>query len=272
MTGNGLRSYLPKEPKEALAIVAACFTGLFIFGGDLWKLAGQARDHFRNEVRENMPVDLEINRARDLAASLVPDLRRNHEVIAREQAELDELKMDIRQAQGQLQEQRERVLALRSQLPSSSSSSSPSATEGIKTTADIRRELRHRFVVFQTAELTLEAKKEMMRCREEALAKSIAAQNEMLAKKKELEVQVAQLEVRIKLVQREGSENHIIADREKVARCEALLKYLRKRLTVSEKVSEFSGNEPTDTRTPDSEFAGDKIEIEIDQHFLSTSR
>lgn len=263
MSDNGLSSYLPREPKEVLAIVAACVTGLFVFGGDLWKQAAQLRDHFRNEVRESMPVDLEINRARDLAASLVPDLRRNHEVIAREQAEIDELRLDIRQAQGQLQDQRDSLLELRSQIPSPTKS----ANNVIQPLADLRRELRHRFVVFQTAELTLEAKNEMLKCREEALAKSIIAQNEMLAKKKELEAQVAQLEARVKLIQRENSEHHVVVDHDKVARCEELLKYLRKRLTVSEKVAEFSENTLTDNRSPDGESAGDKIELEIDQHF-----
>src|ERR1700760_3334173 len=95
-------TFWPEDNRERLAIVAVCSAILFVFGSDLQRLALRSREGLRDSVRENMPIEAEIDRARQLAASLVPDLRRNHEVIAREQVDVEELRADIQQREGAL--------------------------------------------------------------------------------------------------------------------------------------------------------------------------
>jgi hypothetical protein len=243
MSDQRLSSYLPQDPREKLALVALCAAGLFVFGGDLWKLAGRLRDGVRNEVRENMPLDLEIERAREMAASLVPDLRRNHEVIVREQVDMEELLKDIEHGRQELTIQREALLASNAQLKMLPASDKPTPTD-----IQLRRDLRRRFVNFQTAEATLDAKSHMLKCRQEALDKAEQAQTAMLLKKRELEAQVAQLSARVRLIRREGVDSQVVVDRQKLARCEELLRYLHKRLTIAERTSEFSEVEVVDTR------------------------
>jgi hypothetical protein len=208
-----------------------------------------------------MPIETEIDRARQLAASLVPDLRRNHEVIVREQVDVEELRADIQQSQGALKVQRVQLLALRSSLgPTSSQSDAQSPA------TDIRQELRHRFATFQSTEATVDAKKQTLRYREESLAKAQAAQREMFRKKQELEVQVLQFEARLKVMERNGIESHVVVDRDKLAHCEDLLRYLRKRLSIAERVSEFSEVSMTESGSG-REPVDDRVEAEIDQYF-----
>ena len=270
MSDRRRSTYLPQDPREKLALVGLCAAGLFVFGGDLWKVIGRARDTLRHEVRENMPIDLEIERARALAASLVPDLRRNHEVIVREQVEVEELRTDIRDSRQQLQEQREQLLALRSRLtvtPASLTADSRTS-DGVKPAGgEIRRELKQRFAEFQSAEATLAAMTQMLQFREEALGKAQVAQNEMLQKKRALEGQVMQLATRVKVIRRDGVDTHVTVDREKLARCEELLRYLRKRLTIAERVADFSEQGLAETSSAEKEPLEDSIEAEIDRHF-----
>lgn len=254
--------FWPEDNRERLAIVGVCSAMLFVFGGDIWRAALRSRDGFRDSVRENMPLETEIDRARQLAASLVPDLRRNHEVIVREQVDVEELRADIEQSHEELKIQRDQLLALRATLPTSNSE-----TYSKTSSTAVRQELRHRFATFQSAEATLDAKEQTLQYRKESLAKAQAAQREMLRKKEELESQVVQFEARLKAMERKGVENHVVVDRDKLAHCEDLLRYLRKRLSIAERVSEFSEVSLTETRSTEREPQDEHIESEIDRHF-----
>ncbi len=257
--------FLPQDPRERLAVVAVILAGLFVFGGDISRWVTRTKENLRTAFREKMPIDIEIERAREMASSLMPDLRRNHEVIVREQIETEELRDEIQKRREQLREQREQLLALRSQL-------NPAAAPLLTTSSDssglaIRQTLRQQFDSFQTAQSTQDAKEQMLKYREESLAKAQAAQNEMLTKKKELEAQVLQLEARVQLIRREGVDSHVTVDREKLARCEELLAYLRKRLSVAERVAEFPDTHGPEFGATDADSSEDRIESEIDRYF-----
>lgn len=265
MKDSRTSSYWPEDNRERLAIVAGCAALLFVFGGDVWRAALRTRDGMRDGMRESVPLEMEIDRARQLAASLVPDLRKNHEVIVREQVEIEELRVDIRQSREQLQIKRDQLLAIRARLLTSDNAAQ--ATDSKQSAGNIRQDLQHRFATFQSDEATVDAKEQTLQYREESLAKAEAVQREMLRKKQELESQVVQFEARIKLMQRDGVDSQVVVDRDKLARCEELLRYLRRRLTIAERVSEFSEAGLTETRTSEKDYPDERIEKEIDRHF-----
>jgi hypothetical protein len=82
-----------------------------------------------------------------------------------------------------------------------------------------------------------------------------------------LEIQVLQFEARLKAMERNGIESHVVVDRDKLAHCEDLLRYLRKRLSIAERVSEFSEVSVTEFGTSVREPVDDRVEAEIDQYF-----
>lgn len=262
MTDWNFSNLWPKDNRERVAIVGVCSALLFVFGGDAWRAVVRGRDNLRDSVRENMPLEAEINRAKQLAASLVPDLRRNHEVIVREQVEVEELRADIRKSRTELKQQRDQLFERRAKLSSANSS-----TESQKSESTIRHELRERFSVYQSLEATVAAKEQTLQYREESLAKAQSAQREMFGKKQELEAQVVQFAARLKAIERNGVESHIVVDRDKVANCEELLRYLRKRLTIAERVSEFPEVDVTEVRPTGRDVQDERIESEIDSHF-----
>ena len=56
-------------------------------------------------------------------------------------------------------------------------------------------------------------------------------------------------------------------DHEKLARCEELLAYLRKRLSVAERLAEFPDTHGSDLDSSDNDSGEDLIESEIDRYF-----
>lgn len=248
---------------ERMAIVAACATALFVFKGDLSWFLGKSRDNLRNQVRENMPIASEIERTRELAAALVPDLHRNHEVIVREQVEIDELRADIEQSQKRTKRHRDQLVALRAELKSLIEQ--PSAAETNGTTVTLKRELQHRFQTLQSEIATVDSKAQTLKYRQESLEKAMAVQSAMLHKKRELEANITELEARLKLLAHEGIDKHIVVDQEHLTRCEEQLRYLKKRLSISEGISKFNELDQGNSADIQDEISGGSLEAEIDR-------
>lgn len=248
---------------ERMAIVAACATALFVFKGDLSWFLGKSRDNLRNQVRENMPIASEIERTRELAAALVPDLHRNHEVIVREQVEIDELRADIEQSQKRTKRHRDQLVTLRAELKSLIEQPSTAETKG--TTITVKRELQHRFQTLQSEIATVDSKAQTLKYRQESLEKAMAVQSAMLHKKRELEANITELEARLKLLAHEGVDKHIVADQEHLTRCEEQLHYLKKRLSISEGISKFNEQDSGASSFEESDLANDSLEVEIDR-------
>src|SRR5436190_3822710 len=164
------------------------------------------RSRVRDAVRENVPLEVEVERARSAAASMIPEIRQNQEIIVREKVEIDELRGEVKREQRELVRQRNEILALRARLTVTDTvpaSATPPSTASLSVPreprSELRKDLQHRFAIFQSAEATLSARTQMIHSREESLAKAVAAQNEIVRKRRELEAQVANLEIRLKL-------------------------------------------------------------------------
>src|SRR5436189_3997664 len=108
--------YLPKSPKEWSAVAAACVGLIWLFGDDLWMHMQRMRSRVRDAVRENVPLEVEVERARSAAASMIPEIRQNQEIIVREKVEIDELRGEVKREQRELVRQRNEILALRARV------------------------------------------------------------------------------------------------------------------------------------------------------------
>jgi hypothetical protein len=263
--------YLPQDTRERLAILAIVVAGLFVFGDDVNRWFSQQKQNFRTAFREKMPIDVEIERAREMATSLMPDLRRNHEAIVREQIDTEELRREIQVDREFLLSQREELLRMRSQI--SSATQTTSAPSHAESAQDSRETLRRAFEAFQSSEDVLRAREQVLRFREDALTRAETVQNGMLKKKEELELQVVELESRLQLIRKEGIDSQVTLDQEKLGRCEELLSHLRKRLTIAERISSFdetAGATGAIQRGSETE-EHITLEEEIDRYFRKTS-
>ncbi len=160
--------FLPQDPKERLAILAVVLTGLFVFGDDINRWVARQKESLRSSFQEKMPIDVEIERAREMAASLMPDLRRNQEAIVREQVETESLRSEVNADRVRLQKQKEALLLMRSQVDSGKSPLV--SADDVRNQGELRDRLRAAFESYQASEDALRTKEQVLGFREEALS------------------------------------------------------------------------------------------------------
>src|SRR5436309_2972551 len=105
--------------KLLLGTAALAATGALVFGTDALSYLTTSARKVRTEVKANVPMDFEIERARTMVADLIPDIRKNMHVIAQEEVEVGELREQIARAERNLEGEQQRLLTLRKDLDNS---------------------------------------------------------------------------------------------------------------------------------------------------------
>jgi hypothetical protein len=268
--------FLPRNLKEWFAVAAAIAALTYLFGNDIKVQIELVRARFRDSMRDNVSIEYEVERARQSVASLIPDICRNHELIVREQVEIEELRREIQSDQRGLNTDRDALLALRSNLGETDRNNTRLASNGNGLASNdarhaMRKELQERFSAYQSAEAALAAKRQLVEIRETSLTRAKLAQNEILQKKRSLDAEIVHLEARLKVIQASGVDNQVRVNRDKMADTEELVRYLRKRLAIAERLTDPEAASP-EFRTAELASGGDDIETEIDQYFVDSKR
>src|ERR1051325_1229608 len=142
MDGLSRSKYLPTNRWEWNALALACIGLLVFFSRDIRNQFYKVRAKL-DEAADYASIERDVEEARNAAASLIPDIRQNSEVIAREQVEIEQLRRDVKVEQQEIDHNRKKILALRSNL----GTASPRSPVGTKpmTNVEIRNDLRRRF-------------------------------------------------------------------------------------------------------------------------------
>mgnify|MGYP000610263241 CR=1 FL=1 len=125
--------------KMVIGSCVAMTLGAFVFGRDLASYARTAGDSVRRAVKREVPLEFEVQRAREMVEKLVPDIRECRHVIAEQQVDLEDLTEAINSRDESLKKQQEAILALRTDLESGESSFVYAGRSF--TTTEIRRDL-----------------------------------------------------------------------------------------------------------------------------------
>ncbi|MFO0979771.1 MAG: hypothetical protein U0996_25455 [Planctomycetaceae bacterium] len=240
--------------------------GSFVFNEDIFRWIERQKEAVHSAFRDKMPIDVEIDHVRALAESLMPDLRSNQEAIVCEQVEVEELRRVLAMEQIQLASDRDELLSLRALL----TAEMQAAPDKIGQSAiQLRQSLKEAFERYRVAEDAFKVRENVLQFREDALSRAITKQNALLRRKDELELQVQSLESRMRLIDKDGVDNHMRVDRQKLRTCEELLASLKKRLTVAERLAEAERTGIVAPSLPDKwEIRGETmIEKEIDTYF-----
>jgi predicted nucleic acid-binding Zn-ribbon protein len=241
-------------------------TGGVLFGTDAFSYLTTSAKKFRTEVKANVPLDFEIERARNMVAELIPDIQKNMHVIAQEEVEIDDLHEQIARSEKNLNAERQKLLVLRGDLGNTEGKFHYSGR--VATPKEVKTELARRFERFQTAEATLKAKKQMLEAREKSLVAAREKLEGMFGAKRDLEVQVQNLEARLKMLQAAQTTSQFNFDDSQLARCKKTVQELRKRLDVAERILDQDGK-LVDSLADEPEVAEDIAE-QIDRYFGSS--
>lgn len=252
--------------KTVIGLGAAMVLGGLVFGRDVFSYVRTAGASVRNAVKSEVPLEFEVERAREMVENLVPDIRRCMHVIAEQQVDVENLGESMQQRQAAMAKQKDAILALKTDLESGEKEfvyAGRSYSE-----SEVYRDLAHRFDRFRAAEEALKRDRMILQHREQALRANQEKLDKMLAAKQDLEVQIEQLESRLKTVQAQSVASSLEFDDSQLTRAKTLIRELNKQLDVKVKLldaeGKFTGLIPVET----SEVPVDSDVVqEIDDYF-----
>src|SRR5690242_950870 len=104
--------------KLLISGVGVGLLGLFLFGRDAASYVGTSLGWVKDSVKNAVPIEFEIKRARDMLKDLVPEIRTNMHLIAKEEVEAEKLKKQIAESTTKLDKDRAELMRLKGDLGS----------------------------------------------------------------------------------------------------------------------------------------------------------
>ena len=221
--------------KRGLILVVSLFViGSLFFGRDVLSYMRSSGKWARSAIKDSVPVEFELRRARDLLEEIIPEMHANIGLIAKEEVEVAALKEEVAECKKSVREQKARIAQLREYLKGDKQVFIVGGKEF--TRQQVKDDLAWRFDRFKESELVLASKKKLLATREAALKSSIELLEKTKARKRLLASKIESLETQHRLLKASAVESGIQIDNSKLAQTEKLIGEIKKRLTVAERV------------------------------------
>ncbi len=185
-------------------------------------------------VKDSIPVEFEIQRARDLLEDLIPEMHANLRLVASEEVDVANLEKEIDRQREAVAGERRKIQVLRDALKTQLTSYTFRGREYRR--GELVDELARRFEHLKTAEMLLKGKSDLLRNRRRSLDAALQKLEKTRMARIELASQIEALEGQFRLIQAQsaGSEFHL--DDSKLARTQHVIAELKKRLEVAQRV------------------------------------
>jgi hypothetical protein len=220
--------------RGVIATVGMTLVGGLLFGNDLMSYVKSSANAVRGQVKNSVPIEFELTRARDLLDEIIPEMHANVRRIATEEVELASLKADIQASAEKLTEERARVAKLRDVVGVELASY---RVGGRKYTRDqVVDDLSRRFDRVKEAEVVLAGKERLLVQREATLAAAEQMLRKTRSQKALLKDKIESLASQHRLVQAAAVGSRMEMDHSKLAKTEKLIGEIKKRLDVAERV------------------------------------
>jgi peptidoglycan hydrolase CwlO-like protein len=251
--------------KAIIGVVAAAVLSTLVFGRDVISYVKTFSCSARDAIKSEVPIEFEIQRARDMVGNLIPDIRKCMHVIAEEEVNVESLNKDIARAENDMLKQKNEILALRRDVDQGRSTYQYASR--VYTSNEVKRDLACRFERYKAVEATLASKRQILSAREKSVVSAREKLENMLASKRDLEVQIEHLDARLKTIQAAQTATNVQLDDSQLARAKKLIGDLNKQLDVAQKMldadGKFTGLIPVDTAPA----VPEDLSNQIDEYF-----
>lgn len=223
-------------------------TGTFFFGRDLVSYVRTSAGLAQEAVVDAVPLEFQIRRARTMIDGLIPEIRKNMHAIAREEVEVERLERQIAQMRDTLASEKAAIARLRDDA---ASGKAKVVYAGREYGADqVRADLAARFERYKVNEATLAGMGQILAARTRTLQAAREKMEGMLAAKRQLEVEVANLTARLQMIEAAQTASSLQIDGSRLGRVRELITDLRTKLDVAERMvaaeSQYRGEIPVE--------------------------
>jgi phage shock protein A len=193
----------------------------------------------RQEVKNQIPVEVEITRCRDMIRQIDPEIAHNLQTIAREEVEIERLQREVSTKKEKLATAKGQIMRLRADL----TENKPHYVYASRKYSpdQVREDLTNRFEHFKSQETNVEQLDRMLIAREQKLQAARNNLDQMLAAKRQLEVELENLEARHTMVQVATTSSKLNLDVSQLSQTRELLEEIATRIDVAEKLAASEG-------------------------------
>jgi chromosome segregation ATPase len=207
----------------------------FFFGRDAVSYVSTSLGWVKATVKDSVPIEFEIQRARTMIKDLDPEIARNMHLIASEEIQVGNLKEDLASSSKQLEQDRRDVVRLKSDLDRGDGQFVYSGVS--YTQKQVESDLSRRFERFKVKEATVEKLQKIVAARESGLGAANEKLKGMQSAKRQLEVEIENLKARLEMVKVAESTSNFNFDDGKLARTRDAIKEIKSRIDVAEKLA-----------------------------------
>jgi chromosome segregation ATPase len=250
--------------KKAIIVSGgAALAMVLLFGHSAVSYVRTSVGYLTSAVQESVPIEFEIERARGMINDLVPEVRKNMHVIAKEEVDVKQLEEQIEQTQARLGKEKDQLLRLKSDVAAGQSTVKYAGRS--YSIEQVKTDLANRFERYKTGDATLASLQQIRDARVRSLDAARQKLEGMLAAKRQLGVQVENLEARLQMLAAAQTTSAYQFDDSRLGRAKELIAGLRTRLDVAEKMvnaeTNFHGEIQMEATAPE------KIVDEVTEYF-----
>jgi hypothetical protein len=207
---------------------------VLLFGRNAFSYVTTTVGWVHDSVKESVPIEFEIQRARSMITDLTPEIRRNMHLIAKEEVEVERLGRQIADNERRLTKERDELMRLKGDLDSGGNHFTYA---GHRYSADqVKIDLANRFERYKSNDNTLINLHKVYSARQRSLYAARQKLEGMLAAKRQLEVDVENLEARLKMVEVAQTTSDFNFDNSHLARTKEVISEIRTRIEVNERL------------------------------------
>jgi chromosome segregation ATPase len=250
--------------KVIFAGVGLAALGTVLYGTSAFSYLRTTAGYVKDGVSEAVPVEFQIDRARGLIQDLLPEVKKNMQVIAKEEVEVQKLDEQIAQNETRLAKEKDQILKLKTDLAENKTSYNYAGRT--YAAAEVRQDLANRFERFKTAEATQASLKQIRTAREKSLTAARQKLEGMLAAKRQLLVEVENLEARSQMIAAAKTTSSYQFDDSRLGNVKELVAGLKTRMEVNEKMVNAEAN--FHDEIPLEKVVPENIEQQVSEYFM----
>ena len=225
----GVKSMLKKMVLAGGAL--ALLSGVSV-GTPIWSYARCGANWMTDSASDAVPMEWELKRARQMIADLKPEIEINARRIAQEKVEVVRLDEQLKDTNERLAKAESDITRLSGDLKSENTSYSYGGRT--YTSVQVKSDLANRFDRFKTRRETAEKLQQILTARQASLQSAHERMEAMLAAKRQLEVEVENLQARLGALRVAQTSSNLNLDDSHLARTRELLDEIATRIDVEE--------------------------------------
>ena len=226
-----------------------------LFGTDALSYVTTSASQVTSSVKDSVPIEFEINRAKKMVASLEPEIRRNMHLIAKEEVEVDRIARQINRIEDKLSKDRADMSRMNADLQTGDEFIFYASRR--YTRNQVKQDLASRLTRAKTKDSTLAQLTRIMNARQQKLDASRQKLNEMLSARQTLQVELEDLQARHRLNEVAQAASDLNLDNSQLARVKECVDELETRIAANERFlsveGEFHYEIPVDEVNPEVE-------------------